>query len=54
MSAELAGTVSGDRSTHSNIVRSLVPRGGGGRGERVPGTHCLRMRVIIAKATWQN
>ena len=32
---------------------SLVPRRGGG-GERAPGTHCLRMRVIIAKATWQN
>ena len=28
---------------------SLVPRRGGG-GERAPGTHCLRMRVIIAKA----
>ena len=23
-------------------------------GERAPGVHCLRMRVIIAKATWQN
>ena len=33
---------------------SLVPRRGGGGGERVPGTHCLCMRVIIAKATWWN
>ena len=30
---------------------SLVPRRGGG-GERAPGTHCLRMRVIIGKTTW--
>ena len=22
--------------------------------ERAPGTHCLRMRVIIAKAAWYN
>ena len=27
---------------------SLIPRRGGG-GERAPGTHCLRMRVIIGK-----
>ena len=32
---------------------SLVPRRGGG-GERAPGTHCSRMRLIIAKATCQN
>ena len=31
---------------------SLVLRRGGGGGERAPGTHCLRMRVIIGKATW--
>ena len=24
-----------------------VPRRGGGGGEKAPGTHCLRMRVII-------
>ena len=30
---------------------SLVPRRGGG-GERAPGTHCLRMRVIIGRSTW--
>ena len=23
-------------------------------GKRAPGTHCLRMRVIIANAMWQN
>ena len=34
---------------------SLVPRrGGGGGGERAPGTHCLHMHVIIAKAMCQN
>ena len=30
---------------------SLIPRPGGGRGEKVASTHCLRMCVIIAKAT---
>ena len=33
---------------------SLVPKCGGGGGERVPGTHCLCMCVIIGQATWQN
>ena len=28
------------------IVISLVSRCGGGGGERVPGTHCLRMRLV--------
>ena len=28
---------------------SLVPRHGGGGGEKVPGTHCLRMRLIITE-----
>ena len=31
-----------------------LPGAGGGGGERAPDTHCLRMRIIIAKATWQN
>ena len=33
-------------------ICSPVPRCGGGGGERAPGTHCLRMCLIIAKATW--
>ena len=33
---------------------SLVPRRRGGGGGRAPGTYCLCMRLIIAKATWQN
>ena len=28
---------------------SLVPRRGGGGGERAPGTHCLRMRLIATE-----
>ena len=28
---------------------SLVPRRGGGGGERMPGTHCLRMRLIATE-----
>ena len=40
------------RDGGTNPVISLVPRRGGGGGERAPGTHCLRMRVIIGKATW--
>ena len=34
-----------------SMCASLVPRRGGG-GERAPGTHCLRMRVIIGRSTW--
>ena len=33
---------------------SLVPGRGGGGGETAPGLHCLCMRLIIAKAMWQN
>ena len=28
------------------IVSSLIPRHSVGRGQRTPGTHCLRMRLI--------
>ena len=33
----------------SNLAISLVPRCGGGGGERAPGTHCLRMRLIATE-----
>ena len=33
-------------------LHNLIPRCGGGGGEGTPGTHCLRMRLIIGKATW--
>ena len=42
-----------ETSCFSKIFGSLVPRCGEG-GDRVPGKHCLRMHIIIAKATWQN
>ena len=28
---------------------SLIPRRGGGEGERAPGTHCLRMHLIATE-----
>ena len=31
---------------HSTADFSLVPRRSEGRGERTPGTHCLRMHLI--------
>ena len=37
----------------SNMSLKHLPRCGVG-GERVPGTPCLCMRVIIAKSTWQK
>ena len=33
-------------TTAVSKVISLVPRRSEGRGERTPGTHCLRMRLI--------
>ena len=39
------------KSGISRLNGSLVPRRGGG-GERVPGIHCLRMRVIIGRSMW--
>ena len=32
--------------SNSNNIIMLVPRRSEGRGERTPGTHCLRMRLI--------
>ena len=32
-------------------LHNLIPRCGGGGGEGTPGTDCLRMHVIIGKAT---
>ena len=32
----------------TSLTASLVPRRGGG-GERAPGTHCLRMRLIATE-----
>ena len=39
------------QNTYTRLVAkdlSLVPRRGGG-GERAPGTHCLRMRLIATE-----
>ena len=35
-----------------NNGTSLVPRRSEGRGERMPGTHCLRMR-LISEISWK-
>ena len=34
-------------AVYSALWSSLVPRRGGGGGERAPGTHCLRMCLIV-------
>ena len=35
--------------TSVQVYSSLVPRRSEGRGERTPGTHCLRMRSEISR-----